>query len=263
MLDFERSWRAFWEAGSASAENNEIYTSRIKPKDYQIEIDRHSEIVHVKRLSGGEEVSISRNKFFTCINNINQCQGPIIPRTSIYKTVAVETTVVELLPNLAWHNQRGDIEILPEDGLSSRNTNPAGDGEPESEPTTGPLWALRLIQLRRGQFKLRQKLLHYHEGKCAITGCSIPLLLDACHIHPFADSHNCEARNGILLRSDIHDLFDAHLLTIGLDSRTVYIHLSIQDQTYRMYDGWQIACPYANGWNPVGLQLRWEQFQSI
>lgn len=263
MLDFESSWQAFWQAALASVENGEIYTSRIKPKDYQIEIDLQSEIVYVKRLSGGETASISKNKFLTCIDNLNKLSGPIVPRAGIYKNVAIETTIVELLPTLAWHNQKGDIEILSEDGQSPLNTNPTGDAEPQSNVPDVPKWATRNVRLRRGQFKLRQKLFIYHKSRCAITECSIQPLLDACHIYPFADSNNCEAKNGILLRSDIHDLFDAHLLTIGIESRTIYIHSSVIDTTYRAYHGQQIVCPHAGGWNSLGLQLRWEQFQSI
>jgi putative restriction endonuclease len=39
--------------------------------------------------------------------------------------------------------------------------------------------------------------------------------LDAAHIRPFADGGSHEASNGILLRRDIHSLFDAGYVTIS------------------------------------------------
>ncbi|ENZ4205842.1 MULTISPECIES: HNH endonuclease [Providencia] len=80
-----------------------------------------------------------------------------------------------------------------------------------------PEYVTRSILYRRGQRKFRQSLLYAYEGKCAVTGCSIQELLEAAHINPFSKSGSQGdiVNNGILLRADIHTLFDLGLLKIN------------------------------------------------
>jgi predicted restriction endonuclease len=56
-------------------------------------------------------------------------------------------------------------------------------------------------------------------AKCIISGCNI----EAAHIIPYRnqDSHNIA--NGLLLRVDLHRLFDKYLLTIDPETRKVLI----------------------------------------
>jgi putative restriction endonuclease len=54
-------------------------------------------------------------------------------------------------------------------------------------------------------------------GKCAVSGeHSIPVL-EAAHIRPYSDSGNHDIQNGILLRSDIHKLYDRGYVTVDPD----------------------------------------------
>ncbi|RZM24778.1 MAG: HNH endonuclease, partial [Pedobacter sp.] len=70
------------------------------------------------------------------------------------------------------------------------------------------------ITARRGQKSFRDKLLKAYEYKCAVTGCDVIATLEACHIMPYNGDYTNHIQNGILLRSDIHVLFDLGLLTI-------------------------------------------------
>jgi hypothetical protein len=47
--------------------------------------------------------------------------------------------------------------------------------------------AQRSIALRRGQAKFRLLLMAAYGDACAITGCSIGAILEACHIKPYSD----------------------------------------------------------------------------
>ncbi len=49
---------------------------------------------------------------------------------------------------------------------------------------------------------------------CAVTRERTLPALDAAHIRPFSDGGEHEASNGVLLRRDIHSLFDAGYVTI-------------------------------------------------
>ena len=72
----------------------------------------------------------------------------------------------------------------------------------------------RQIKQRRGQKTFRDKLLKSNPA-CAVTGCELVDILEAAHIDAYRnDSHN-DISNGLLLRSDIHTLFDLELFAIN------------------------------------------------
>ncbi|MFY1664555.1 HNH endonuclease [Pseudomonas sp. Pseu.R1] len=74
---------------------------------------------------------------------------------------------------------------------------------------------------RKGQGKFRAALLKAYKGRCAVTGCTIEALLEAAHIVPYLGDETNVVSNGLLLRADIHTLFDLRLLWIDPENRTV------------------------------------------
>lgn len=79
------------------------------------------------------------------------------------------------------------------------------------------------ISARRGQQDFRKRLLAAYRGRCCISGCAVTELLEAAHIRPHASEPCYATRNGLLLRADLHTLFDLGLLSIDSSMR---IHLS-------------------------------------
>lgn len=75
--------------------------------------------------------------------------------------------------------------------------------------------ALRSINVRRGQPAFRGKLLAAYDQSCAVCDCDCAQVLEAAHIRPYGGSDTNQIQNGILLRGDIHTLFD--LGKIGID----------------------------------------------
>jgi putative restriction endonuclease len=71
-----------------------------------------------------------------------------------------------------------------------------------------------LIRPRLGQGAFRIVVTDTYRRRCAVSGERTLPALDAAHIRPFADGGLHEASNGILLRRDIHSLFDAGYVTI-------------------------------------------------
>jgi putative restriction endonuclease len=53
-----------------------------------------------------------------------------------------------------------------------------------------------------------------YRRRCAVTREKTLPALDAAHIRPYADGGAHEAANGLLLRRDIHSLFDSGYVTI-------------------------------------------------
>jgi hypothetical protein len=80
----------------------------------------------------------------------------------------------------------------------------------------------RSIALRRGQRKFRDRLLQIYDRRCCVTGTKTEEVLEAAHIKPYAESGTNLSRNGLLLRSDIHVLFDLFLISINPVTKSVF-----------------------------------------
>jgi putative restriction endonuclease len=75
------------------------------------------------------------------------------------------------------------------------------------------------IRPRLGQGAFRVEITDAYLRRCAITGEKTLPALEAGHIRPYAKGGPHETRNGLLLRSDLHNLFDLGYLTVTLDYR--------------------------------------------
>lgn len=79
-----------------------------------------------------------------------------------------------------------------------------------------------LIEPRLGQGAFRVLVTDVYQRRCAVTQERTLPALEAAHIRPYRKGGNHEARNGLLLRRDIHSLFDAGYITI-----TPRLHLEV------------------------------------
>lgn len=70
------------------------------------------------------------------------------------------------------------------------------------------------IRPRLGQGAFRALVTDIYQRRCAVTRERTLPALEAAHIRPYADGGPHEARNGLLLRRDIHSLFDAGYVTV-------------------------------------------------
>ncbi len=71
-----------------------------------------------------------------------------------------------------------------------------------------------LKKVRLGQGAFRVLVTDAYSRKCAVTGEKTLPVLEAAHIKPYSNYGPHVISNGILLRSDIHKLFDTGYLTI-------------------------------------------------
>jgi putative restriction endonuclease len=72
---------------------------------------------------------------------------------------------------------------------------------------------------RLGQGTFQAVVLDAYGRQCAITSEKAIPALDAAHIRSFADNPVHELNNGLLLRSDVHRLFDAGYITVTPEYR--------------------------------------------
>lgn len=74
-----------------------------------------------------------------------------------------------------------------------------------------------LTKVRIGQGAFRVLITDAYSRRCSITGEKTLPVLEAAHIKPYSDSGPHSISNGLLLRSDIHKLFDAGYMTVTKD----------------------------------------------
>lgn len=79
--------------------------------------------------------------------------------------------------------------------------------------------APHLIRPRLGQGAFRILVTDIYQRRCAISLERTLPALEAAHIRPYGDGGEHAARNGLLLRRDIHSLFDAGYVTVTPDLR--------------------------------------------
>lgn len=121
---------------------------------------------------------------------------------------------------------------------------PPSEEEASTRPADTPVEVWRAILERRGQPAFRKALLAAYRGRCAITGCDAVDALEAAHITPYATEHNSAVTNGLLLRADIHTLFDLHQISIDPQTLVVRVAPALQN-SYGTYECRPLGIPGA------------------
>lgn len=94
----------------------------------------------------------------------------------------------------------------------------------------------REIAIRRGQAAFRRQLLEAY-GCCAMTGCTVEAALEAAHIVPYQGPGTNHPSNGLLLRADLHTLFDLGALAIDPDTLEILVASQLDGTEYEMLRG--------------------------
>lgn len=71
------------------------------------------------------------------------------------------------------------------------------------------------IAAREGRDRFRSAVLEAYGGRCAVTGFDAAETLQAAHIYPYRGPATNRVSNGILLRADVHVLFDRGALAFS------------------------------------------------
>jgi hypothetical protein len=124
------------------------------------------------------------------------------------------------------------------------------------------------MQLARpGQAKFRKALDEAYGARCCISNCAVPLAINAAHVTPFARRQSNATSNGLLLRSDLHALFDGTMCAVHPTTRIVYFsHEALDWPEYRQWHGKaKLRAPQAGHENSApalaALKARWAEFK--
>jgi putative restriction endonuclease len=118
-----------------------------------------------------------------------------------------------------------------------------------------------LVHPRLGQGAFRLLVTDAYERRCAVTGERTLPVLDAAHIKPYAASGPHDLRNGLLLRKDLHALFDTGYLTVT-PSYELRVSRRIREEyengrDYCALDRRAIRMPQPSGAAPSREFLEW------
>lgn len=102
---------------------------------------------------------------------------------------------------------------------------------------------LRSIVQRQGQREFRAALLEAYGSKCAMTGCGVVDVLEAAHIHRYMGKETNIVSNGLLLRADVHTLFDLNLVGVEASTMRICVAPSLAGSSYEELNGRPLASP--------------------
>ena len=119
---------------------------------------------------------------------------------------------------------------------------------------------LQAIRARRGLVSFRDKLITRYGARCMISGCTVLALLEACHVSRYQRPEDNHPANGILLRSDLHTLFDLDLIGINPADMEVAIHSDLVNTEYQKLSGTRLMLSHERGIDMRAVRARWEQF---
>lgn len=120
-----------------------------------------------------------------------------------------------------------------------------------------------LVKPRLGQGAFRVAVTDAYGRECALSGGRVLPALDAAHIRSYSEGGVHDVRNGILLRKDIHSVFDAGYATFDEDLRFVVsdrVRTEFNNgHEYRRLHGRRLRTPADPRWRPDEDALRWHR----
>ena len=130
-----------------------------------------------------------------------------------------------------------------------------------AEPTAPRYGEPTLVAPRLGQGIFRVSVLDAYGRACAVTGEHSLPVLEAAHIMPYAAGGTHQVTNGLLLRADIHRLFDDGYVTVTPDYRFEVSGALAEDfhngRTYYAERGRRVLLPSAEAMRPSRELLAW------
>ncbi|MBC8123393.1 MAG: HNH endonuclease [Gemmatimonadaceae bacterium] len=109
-----------------------------------------------------------------------------------------------------------------QDATAGPATNAAAENARHGKPS--------LVSPRLGQGSFRVMVTDAYSRRCAVTTEKTLPVLEAAHIRPYAQGGEHALTNGLLLRSDLHILFDRGYLTIDPSERRVVVSRRIREE---------------------------------
>lgn len=141
-----------------------------------------------------------------------------------------------------WERSRDDVGLYAETEPETYQLQIAEMFDPDAYQYERET-RLQALAIRHGQGLFRAQLLMAYDKRCAVTGSPAVPALDAAHIHPYGGRDTNHVTNGLLLRTDIHKLFDLKLIAIDTATMTEVVSPILEGTEYEQYHGKPMILP--------------------
>lgn len=241
-------WEIVKQQAFKFLKSEEEWNSFVQGKRYKVLKINETNFI-IDKITGGFPVTVTKSYVNSSVEKI--IQNKIFKRSG---SVARAAAVVNLHPDIIWDRINRDIIWSP--GNYNIKEDPEKFINDASDDEIAKIQVL--INQRKYQTKFRNNLLEIYENKCSISDVFVKEVLEAAHIIGHSESRNNKNSNGILLRADLHILFDKNLLLIHPKKMTIHLHPKIQNSFYQIYQGKKIR-QRKDGTNPGlnYLQEKW------
>ncbi|GAB3921789.1 HNH endonuclease [Mucilaginibacter myungsuensis] len=121
-------------------------------------------------------------------------------------------------------------------------------------------YKLLKLAIRPAQAAFRSQLIIRHGSRCMISNCDIAEALDACHIAPYLGPEDNHLENGLILRKDLHALFDADLIGIHPQNLTISVAQKLKQSSYKDLEGVNVLLDHQYCLSIAALKFKWAAF---
>lgn len=229
-----------------------IWTSFIEQREYQV-YSVGERRIEIRRLSGGQNFILTPGIAETAIAQLRRQNQ--VRHGNLIRNVAKECALIQFHPNISWDRASGNIVWRPVISTQVMPIEELIEEAPDDEFEK----ILVAVNRRKYQSTFRQNLMQVYGSKCVVSGTNSFEVLEAAHISTHAGSRNNDTSNGLLLRADLHILFDRGLLQIHPTTLKIHLSPTIQEPEYTRYTG-NLIIERLDGKKPseAYLQAKWE-----
>lgn len=206
----------------------------------------------VKRIYGGQPAKISRKSVEKSLKYLKEHK--YLPQKKFIKSVARQTALEVLHPNVVYDKDSKTINWTEKSDMID-NFKKFVEEAKDDELQKIQVW----VNQRKNQSKFKLNLLKKYNSQCLISKIKIPELIEAAHIYPHSKSGQNNVANGILLRSDLHILFDYGLLSINPENFNVIIDKFLEKTEYQKFHDLKVDLPEES---KEFLRLKQSHFQN-
>lgn len=258
QLDYSSSWNLIKSVALDALQKDVVWTSTQLGKEYKIKEVTNDRIT-ICREEPHHETRITTNEIHRAMICLNAAGGSVGRRT-LNNVVAKETAIVFLHPLLDWFDGGDKIGVIEQ--VNARQTEILLTEEivlNEIENDQIDIYDIIKRKKRKAQDRFKSNLVKAYGGKCCISGVGVSSVLSGAHIEPHSIAGDNSSVNGLLLRADIHKLFDDELIGIDPRSLEVVVHPDLLDTIYRDFNGARLI-DRIDGKKPNSkiLKKRWE-----
>jgi putative restriction endonuclease len=170
-------------------------------------------------------------------------------------------------PNLVqgrtYDTEAGAGAVLWQQAVSARAQQALVGARPDHKIGEDRYGSPTLVTPRLGQGTFRLWVTDAYERRCTITGERTLPVLEAAHIKPYSLSGPHAINNGLLLRSDLHTLFDRGYITVDAQNR-VRVSRRIREEwlngrDYYAFEGRELREPTPPQARPAAEYLEWHR----